>query len=194
MTFTLPSLRHSGWNLVLALIAMALGAAIAVPVARFVKMTAMPQLVAIFNGVGGGAAALISIVELLHLHSLGLQPAVYVTAEVLLGVLIGSVSFSGSAIAFIKLQELITGRPITYPGQQVINALVGAAIGVMVILALVTGSIVYVWVILVLALVLGRDLRAAHRRRRRAGADFAARTRSPAWPWPPRASCSTATC
>src|ERR1700677_370324 len=155
MTFTLPSLRHSGWNLALALIAMALGAAVAVPVARFVKMTAMPQLVAIFNGVGGGAAALISIVELLHLHSFGLQPAVYVTAEVLLGVLIGSVSFAGSAIAFIKLQELITGRPITYPGQQVINALVGAAIGVMIILALVTGSIVYVWVILVLALVLG---------------------------------------
>ena len=148
MTFTLPSLRHSGWNLVLALIAMVLGAAVAVPVARFVKMTAMPQLVAIFNGVGGGAAALISIVELLHLHSLGLQPAVYVTAEVLLGVLIGSVSFAGSAIAFIKLQELITGRPITYPGQQVINALVGVAIAVMVILALVTGSIVYVWVIL----------------------------------------------
>ncbi len=155
MTFTLPSLRHSGTNLVLAIIAMVLGAAIAVPVARFVKMTAMPQLVAIFNGVGGGAAALISIVELLHLHSLGLQPAVYVTAEVLLGVLIGSVSFSGSAIAFIKLQELITGRPITYPGQQVINGLVGVAIGVMIILALVTGNIAFVWIILVLSLVLG---------------------------------------
>jgi H+-translocating NAD(P) transhydrogenase subunit beta len=134
---------------------MVLGAAIAVPVARFVKMTAMPQLVAIFNGVGGGAAALISIVELLHLHSLGLKPAVYVTAEVLLGVLIGSVSFSGSAIAFIKLQELITGRPITYPGQQLINGLVGVAIAVMIILALVTGSIGYVWVILGLSLVLG---------------------------------------
>ena len=155
MTFTLPTLRHSGRNLVLALVAMALGAAIAVPVARFVKMTAMPQLVAIFNGVGGGAAALISIVELLHLHSLGLQPAVYVTAEVLLGVLIGSVSFSGSAIAFAKLQELITGRPITYPGQQVINALVGVAIGVMIILALVTGNIAFVWIILGLSLVLG---------------------------------------
>src|SRR5580704_2134054 len=155
MTFTLPSLRHSGWNLVLALMAMALGAAIAVPVARFVKMTAMPQLVAIFNGVGGGAAALISIVELLHLHALGLSPAVYVTAEVLAGVLIGSVSFSGSAIAFIKLQELITGRPITYPGQQVINALVGIAIAVMIVLALVTGNIAFVWIILGLSLVLG---------------------------------------
>src|ERR1700739_298974 len=77
MTFTLPELRHSGKNLVLALIAMVLGAVVAVPVARLVKMTAMPQLVAIFNGVGGGAAALISIIELLHLHSLGLKPAVY---------------------------------------------------------------------------------------------------------------------
>jgi NAD(P) transhydrogenase subunit beta len=155
MTFTLPSLRHSGKNLVLAIVAMVIGAAIAVPVARFVKMTAMPQLVAIFNGVGGGAAALISIVELLHLHSLGLSPAVYVTAEVLLGVLIGSVSFSGSAVAFIKLQELITGRPIVYPAQQIINAAVGVAIGLFIILALVTGSIVYVWIILILALVLG---------------------------------------
>jgi H+-translocating NAD(P) transhydrogenase subunit beta len=155
MTFTLPTLRHSGKNLVLALVAMAVGALVAVPVARFVKMTAMPQLVAIFNGVGGGAAALISIVELLHLHFLGLQPAVYVTAEVLLGVLIGSVSFSGSAIAFIKLQELITGRPITYPAQQLINGLVGAAVGVFIVLALVTGSIIWVWLILALALVLG---------------------------------------
>ncbi|HEX4161701.1 MAG TPA: NAD(P)(+) transhydrogenase (Re/Si-specific) subunit beta [Acidimicrobiales bacterium] len=155
MTFTLPELRNSGKNLVLALIAMVLGAAIAVPVARFVKMTAMPQLVAIFNGVGGGAAALISIVELLHLHSLGVNPAVYVTVEVLLGVLIGSVSFSGSAIAFIKLQELITGRPITYPGQQLINGLVGVAIAAMIILALATNSIAYVWVILALSLVLG---------------------------------------
>jgi NAD(P) transhydrogenase subunit beta len=155
MTFTLPELRHSGKNLVLAIIAMVLGAVIAVPVARLVKMTAMPQLVAIFNGVGGGAAALISVVELLHLHSLGVKPATYVTAEVLLGVLIGSVSFSGSAIAFIKLQELITGRPITYPGQQVINAVVGVAIAALILVALITGHIVFVFILLLLALVLG---------------------------------------
>jgi NAD(P) transhydrogenase subunit beta len=155
ITFTLPDLRHSGENLTLALIAMAIGAVIAVPVARKVRMTAMPQLVAIFNGVGGGAAALISIIELLHLHSLGLKPAVYVTAEVLLGVLIGSVSFSGSAIAFIKLQELITGRPITYPGQQVINAIVGVAIAALILVSLLTGNIVFVFILLALALVLG---------------------------------------
>src|SRR5271169_2763842 len=155
MTFTLPTLRHSGKNLVLALVAMVLGAAIAVPVARFVKMTAMPQLVAIFNGVGGGAAALISIVELLHLHSLGLQPAVYVTAEVLLGVLIGSVSFSGSAIAFAKLQELMTGRPVTYPGQQGINAVVGLAVAGLAVGTIVTGHVPLLVATAVLSLALG---------------------------------------
>jgi NAD(P) transhydrogenase subunit beta len=148
-------LRHADKNLILALVAIVLGAAIAVPVARKVRMTAMPQLVAVFNGVGGGAAALISIIELLHLHSLGLKPAVYVTAEVLLGVLIGAVSFSGSAIAFIKLQELITGRPITYPGQQVINGIVGVAIAALIVVSLVTGNIAFVYILLVLALILG---------------------------------------
>ena len=109
-------------NLVLTLVAMAIGAAIAVPAARMVKMTAMPQMVAIFNGVGGGAAALISIVVFL-IEAPG-KPAVYRIAEVLFGVLVGCVSFSGSAIAFAKLQELMTGRPVTYPAQQVINAVV----------------------------------------------------------------------
>ena len=155
MTFSLPALRHSGKSLVLALIAMVLGASIAVPVARFVKMTAMPQLVAIFNGVGGGAASLISIIELLHLHGSGVKPAVYVYAEVLLGVLIGTVSFSGSAIAFVKLQELITGRPIVYPGQQVINAIVGVAIAAMIVIGLVTGNIAFVYILLALAFALG---------------------------------------
>jgi NAD(P) transhydrogenase subunit beta len=156
ITFTYPTLHRSP-NLELALVAMALGAVIAVPVARLVKMTAMPQLVAIFNGVGGGAAAVISVIELLVLHSHAFlaKPATYVTVEVILGVLIGSVSFSGSAIAFIKLQELITGRPITYPGQQVINALVGVAIAAMVLAALLTGNIAFVWILMGLALVLG---------------------------------------
>src|SRR5271157_233049 len=87
VTFAHPGLRHVG----LIVAAMVLGVAVAVPVARLVKMTAMPQMVAVFNGVGGGAAALVSLVELLHLHALEGHPAVYVTAEVLLGVLIGSV-------------------------------------------------------------------------------------------------------
>ena len=125
-TFAYPSVRAHSLNLVLTLVAMAIGAAVAVPAARRVKMTAMPQMVAIFNGVGGGAAALVSVVVFL-IESPG-KPAVYRIAEGLFGVLIGSVSFSGSAIAFAKLQELMTGRPVTYPAQQVINAVVGVAI------------------------------------------------------------------
>src|SRR5664280_3801699 len=113
-------LHHVG----LILLGIFIGTVVAVPVARFVKMTAMPQLVAIFNGVGGGAAALVSITEFVHIKST--HPATYVTLEVLLGVLIGTVSFSGSSIAFAKLQELMTGRPVTYPGQQIINAVIGA--------------------------------------------------------------------
>ena len=69
--------------------------------------------------------------------------------------LIGSVSFAGSAIAFIKLQELITGRPITYPGQQVINGIVGVIIVALVFAILVTSSTALLWVLLGFSLVLG---------------------------------------
>jgi NAD(P) transhydrogenase subunit beta len=152
-TFTNPGLRGSGKNLILAIVAMVIGAAIAVPAARKVKMTAMPQMVAIFNGVGGGAAALVSVVVFL-IESPG-KPAVYRIAEVLLGVLIGCVSFAGSAISFAKLQELMTGRPITYPAQQIINAVVGAAIVGIAIGTLVTGSTALLVIMVVLSLVLG---------------------------------------
>jgi NAD(P) transhydrogenase subunit beta len=124
-----------------------------VPAARKVNMTAMPQMVAIFNGVGGGAAALVSVVVFL-IESPD-KPAVYRIAEVLFGVLIGSVSFAGSAIAFAKLQELMTGRPITYPAQQIINAVVGAAIVGIAIATLVTDSTPLLVIMVVLSLVLG---------------------------------------
>ena len=152
-TFAYPSVRAHSLNLVLTLVAMAIGAAVAVPAARRVKMTAMPQMVAIFNGVGGGAAALISIV--VFLIEAPAKPAVYRIAEVLFGVLVGCVSFSGSAIAFAKLQELMTGRPITYPAQQVINAAVGLAIAGLAVGTLVTGSVPLLVATAVLSLVLG---------------------------------------
>jgi len=117
------------------------------------QITAMPQLVAIFNGVGGGAAALVSITEFIHIKST--HPATYVTLEVLLGVLIGTMSFAGSAIAYAKLQELMTGRPITYPGQQVINALVGAGALTLIVLILVTSSSLLLWILLAASFVLG---------------------------------------
>jgi NAD(P) transhydrogenase subunit beta len=143
------ALHHVG----LILLAMAIGLLIAVPVARYVKMTAMPQLVAIFNGVGGGAASLVSITEFIHIKST--HPATYVILEVLLGVLIGTVSFSGSAIAFAKLQELMTGRPVTYPGQQILNGIFGLASVVVIITILTSGSTTLLWILLALAFILG---------------------------------------
>jgi NAD(P) transhydrogenase subunit beta len=132
---------------------MFIGVIIAVPTARFVKMTAMPQLVAIFNGVGGGAASLVSMTEFIHIKSS--HPATYVILEVLLGVLIGTVSFAGSAIAFAKLQELMTGRPVTYPGQQLINGVVGVAAVALIVTILVTASTSLLWILLALSFVLG---------------------------------------
>ena len=152
-TFFKQTDGHNLRHIPLMILGMAIGFIIAVPAARFVKMTAMPQLVAIFNGVGGGAAALVSLTEFIHIKST--HPATYVTLEVLLGVLIGTFSFSGSAIAYIKLQELITGRPITYPGQQIINALFGVASLVLIITILVNGSEGLLWILLVLAFILG---------------------------------------
>ena len=144
---------HALYHVPLMLLAMFIGLIVAVPVARFVKMTAMPQLVAIFNGVGGGAASLVSITEFVHIKST--HPATYVILEVLLGVLIGTVSFAGSAVAFAKLQELMTGRPVTYPGQQVINGVVGLASLALIVTILVTSSEPLLWVLLGLAFVLG---------------------------------------
>jgi NAD(P) transhydrogenase subunit beta len=144
---------HSLHHVWLILLAMFIGVIIAVPTARFVKMTAMPQLVAIFNGVGGGAASLVSMTEFIHIKST--HPATYVILEVLLGVLIGTVSFAGSAIAFAKLQELMTGRPVTYPGQQLINGVVGLGALALIVTILVTASTGLLWILLALAFVLG---------------------------------------
>ena len=144
---------HALYHVPLILLAMFIGLIVAVPVARFVKMTAMPQLVAIFNGVGGGAAALVSITEFVHIKST--HPATYVILEVLLGVLIGTVSFAGSAIVFAKLQELMTGRPVTYPGQQFLNAVIGLAALVLIVIILVSASTLLLWILLILAFVLG---------------------------------------
>jgi NAD(P) transhydrogenase subunit beta len=103
-------------------IAMLVGGGFGAVAARKVKMTAMPQMVALFNGVGGGAAALISLAELHKILPEPGSPNVDISVAIALSALIGAVSFSGSMIAFAKLRELIGGRPITYPGQQFVNA------------------------------------------------------------------------
>ncbi len=152
-TFSRPEVHGETRNLILIVVAVVVGTVIGVPAARMVKMTAMPQMVAIFNGVGGGAAALVSVTEFIALPSKDI--AIYKICEVLFGVLVGAVSFSGSAIAFAKLQELMTGRPITYPAQQPINAVVGLGILALLVATVVTASTPLLVVVLLLSLVLG---------------------------------------
>jgi H+-translocating NAD(P) transhydrogenase subunit beta len=111
--------------------------------ARVVKMTAMPQMIALFNGAGGGAAALVSILELSRgLTSSGVTPGGTISS--MLGLMIGAVSFSGSAIAFGKLQGLITPKAFKYSGQQIVTSvLFGGMIG----LSLVLTASVAGWVV-----------------------------------------------
>jgi len=124
VTFAQPGMG----NMWLILPGMLLGGGFGAVAARRVKMTAMPQMVALFNGVGGGAAALIAMAEFHNRAPLPGHLHVDTSLAIVLSALIGSVSFSGSMIAFAKLQELIQGRPITYPGQKVGNlVLLGAA-------------------------------------------------------------------
>ncbi|HVC88061.1 MAG TPA: NAD(P)(+) transhydrogenase (Re/Si-specific) subunit beta [Gaiellaceae bacterium] len=106
---------------------MVVGGGFGAVAARKVKMTAMPQMVALFNGVGGGAAALISLAEFHRMAPAAGSLPRDISISIILSALIGSVSFSGSMIAFAKLQELIQGRPITYPGQKAVNGLVFAS-------------------------------------------------------------------
>jgi NAD(P) transhydrogenase subunit beta len=119
-------------------IGIAIGAAIGIYAARAVKMTAMPQMVAVFNGAGGAAASLVAAGEYLRLQgdsSAASPPDQLFT--IVLSTVIGALSFSGSIIAYLKLQELMTGKPITYPGQQVVNALIALAIVVASVLVIV---------------------------------------------------------
>jgi H+-translocating NAD(P) transhydrogenase subunit beta len=117
----------SWWAIALA---MLIGGSFGAVAARKVRMTAMPQMVALFNGVGGGAAALIALAELHRVLPPPGAPTVDISLGIVLSALIGSISFAGSMVAFAKLQELIGGRPITYVGQQFVNgALFVGALG-----------------------------------------------------------------
>ena len=108
----------AAWILVVP--AIAIGTVIGFVGARRVPMTAMPQMVAIFNGAGGGAAALVSMLEYLRAQSAGGASAGEVIA-ILLGLMIGAVSFSGSIVAFGKLQGLIDAKAFKYAGQQLVT-------------------------------------------------------------------------
>ncbi len=140
-------------NWALIIIAGVIGAAVGLFGARTVKMTAMPQMVALFNGVGGGAAALVALAEF-HIATAGL--ATTASVSTVLSALIGSISFAGSMIAFAKLQELLSGRPITFPGQNIFNiAVLLATIGLGVALVAGVHDQWVLWLLVGLALLFG---------------------------------------
>jgi NAD(P) transhydrogenase subunit beta len=134
------------------LIAITIGTIVGFRAARVVQMTAMPQLVALFNGVGGGAAAVVSVIEFL---SAGHEESVGVVAATVFTVVVGSVSFAGSILTFAKLQELMTSRPVVIPAGRFIT--IGVALGTLgSAVALITSpSNTVLWLLLNLSLVLG---------------------------------------
>jgi NAD(P) transhydrogenase subunit beta len=114
-----------GW--IIIVVGIAIGGGAGLYAARTVKMTAMPQLVSLFNAAGGGAAALIAIDDYLNLSSLNTVPSAQVNVATVLDIVIGSITFTGSLIAAGKLQGLISGQPIIVPGGRIVTILLAVA-------------------------------------------------------------------
>ena len=167
---------------------MFVGAGLAWWSGKRVAMTDMPQMIALYNGMGGGAAAAIAAVELYRGETHGYAGSTLAVA----GGLIGAVSFTGSAVAFGKLQGLIK-RSLRFGGQQMLNLLLllaAVALGVVIAAHLNAAPMVVTGLFLV-ALLLGLHDDAADRRRRHAGGDLALQRAHRPGGRPSRASCST---
>jgi NAD(P) transhydrogenase subunit beta len=149
---TLLQVRHNWLLIVVGLVA---GAALGVPAARRVRMTAMPQMVALFNGVGGGAVALVASSEFRTTAGFTGVPA-YVVIASLFGAVVGSVSFWGSLVVFGKLQELVPGRPLGLGrARQAVNLLLLAGAAACAASAAIGGSELWMVALLVVAALLG---------------------------------------
>jgi len=137
------------------LVAIAIGSVVGVVGAQRVQMTQMPQLVALFNGVGGGAAALVALLELGDMTEPGHDPGAFALVATAFTVVIGSGAFSGSVITFAKLQELMTSRPVVFPGLPVAFGLGLVAAVVLSVLTVSNPSVLVGAVLGLLGLLLG---------------------------------------
>ncbi len=143
----------TGWTVML--VGALIGSGVGLYAARTVQMTAMPQLVSMFNAVGGGAAALVAIHDYIHVAGAVNGVAESVTITTLLDVIIGSVTFTGSIIAAGKLQGVITSAPVTFPGARAVNLVLGAlAVGAGGYV-IATPSLLGLWIVVVAALAFG---------------------------------------
>jgi NAD(P) transhydrogenase subunit beta len=141
-----------GWGVVLS--GLALGGAVGAVAAIRVKMTAMPEMVAAFNGFGGVASALVALSEFDRIGDAAtLANETIVT--IALSILIGTITFSGSFVAFGKLQGIVPGRPLTYPGSRIVNfAIAAGAVGIGA-WAIVARSDLSLWLLAAVTLLLG---------------------------------------
>src|SRR3954463_4517912 len=122
-----------------------IGAAVGIYFGRTVQMTAMPQMVALFNGMGGATAALVSVAEFLRLTRVGTPIGVGEATSIVLGTAIGAISFTGSIIAFGKLQEILPGKPLQFPLQRLVNGLILAGVIVFGAMVVINGQTAMVW-------------------------------------------------
>jgi len=120
-----------------------------------VEMTQMPQMVAIFNGFGGGASALVAAAEFLKTGEI----TTFTLGAIVLSIFVGTLTFTGSFIAFGKLQGFVSGQPIVFPGQQVFNALMAVALLIVgVYLLQIPGEINYFYAVVVISAIMGITL------------------------------------
>lgn len=142
----------SYWTIALGTL---IGAVMGVYFARTVQMTAMPQMVALFNGMGGATAALVSVAEFIRLTRVGAPISVGEATSIVLGTAIGAISFTGSIIAFGKLQEILPGKPLQFPLQRVINGLILLAVIALGVMVVMGGNTPTLWMLFAAALLLG---------------------------------------
>ena len=151
VVITLIAEEIVNWQIVVA--GLVVGAALGVWGALRVQMTAMPQMVAVFNGLGGAASGLVAAAEVIGSDLSTITSDTVVS--ILVSMVIGAITFTGSLVAFAKLQGLMPGRPMTFTGQQLVNATVGAALIAVAIWAGVSDVTSAYWVVAGLALVIG---------------------------------------
>ena len=137
------------WTWIIA--GIVIGGGVGAVLAKTVAMTSMPQMVALLNGFGGGASALVASAEFLT----GTDPLLYAAVSIQLSILIGALTFTGSLVAFGKLQEIVTGRAVTYPLQKSLNSLILIGILVAAYMAVTTGDWQMMVAVTVLAAILG---------------------------------------
>ncbi|MCB9988593.1 MAG: NAD(P)(+) transhydrogenase (Re/Si-specific) subunit beta [Rhodospirillales bacterium] len=154
-TLMLPTVTSYG----LIILGIMIGGTIGAVIAKKIEMTALPQLVAAFHSLVGLAAVFVAAAAFYSPESYGIgEPGAIKTAsliEMALGVAIGAVTFTGSIIAWGKLQGKISGKPVTFPMQHQINAGLGGLLLLFVILLCATGSGFFFWMIVLLGLALG---------------------------------------